>query len=91
MARSRNIDQSLALFRERGGTLRTGEALAGGIHPATLYRLSASGQLVRLARGLYRLASAEESSNPDLAVVTARAPTAVVCLVSALAYHDLTT
>ena len=91
MARTRNVDQALALFRQRGGTLRTGDALSAGIHPATLYRLAADGQLVRLVRGLYRLAAAEEFSNPDLAVVAVKAPNAVVCLVSALAYHGITT
>lgn len=91
MARTRNAAQALAAFRERGGTLRTGQALDAGIHPATLYRLAAEGQVTRLTRGLYRLASAEEFSDPDLAVVAAKAPDAVVCLVSALAFHELTT
>ena len=91
MASTRNIEQALSAFRQRGGTLRTGEALGAGIHPATLYQLAADGQLVRLTRGLYRLASAEEFSNPDLVVVAAKAPSSVVCLVSALAFHELTT
>ncbi len=91
MARTRNIEQALAAFQKRGGTLRTGEALGAGIHPATLYMLAADGQVVRLTRGLYRLASAEEFSNPDLTVVAVKAPNAVVCLVSALAFHELTT
>ena len=91
MTRTRNVEQALAAFQQRGGTLRTGDALSAGIHPATLYRLAADGRLVRLTRGLYRLASSEEFSNPDLAVVAVKAPNAVVCLVSALAFHELTT
>jgi predicted transcriptional regulator of viral defense system len=62
-----------------------------GIHPAALYRLVEDGQLVRLTRGLYRLTSAHEFSNPDLAVVAAKAPDTVVCLISALAFHGITT
>lgn len=91
MTSTRNIEQALSAFRPRGGTLRTGEALDAGIHPATLYQFAADGQLVRLTRGLYRLTSAKEFSNPDLAVVAAKAPNAVVCLVSALAFHEVTT
>ena len=91
MTRTRNVEQALVTFQQRGGTLRTGDALSAGIHPATLYRLAADGRLVRLTRGLYRLASSEEFSNPDLAVVAVKAPNAVVCLVSALAFHELTT
>jgi predicted transcriptional regulator of viral defense system len=41
--------------------------------------------------GLYRLADAEEFSYPDLWVVAAKAPDAVVCLISALSFHEITT
>ncbi len=71
--------------------MRSGAAIAQGIHPETLYRLVQDGQLVRLARGLYRLSSVREFSDPDLAVIAAKAPDAVVCLISALAFHGITT
>ena len=79
------------IFREHGGTLRTGEALEAGIHPRTLYALRDAGRIERLARGLYRLTAAEPSANPDLLTVAARIPKGVVCLVSALAFHQITT
>jgi predicted transcriptional regulator of viral defense system len=91
MTLSRNVSAAIQQFRRQGGTLRTRQALELGIHPATLYRLRDAGQLTLLARGLYRLADASESSDPDLAVVGARAPNAAVCLVSALAFHGITT
>ena len=83
--------RALAACQQWGGTLRTGDALSAGNHPATLYRLAADGRLVRLPRRHYRLASSEEFGNPDLAVVAVKAPNAVVCLVLALAFHKLTT
>jgi predicted transcriptional regulator of viral defense system len=91
MIQTRDIQAALETFRQHGGVMRTSQALTQGIHPAALYRLVADGQLTRLARGLYRLASAREFSNPDLAVVAAKAPHAVVCLISALAFHGITT
>lgn len=91
MNRTRDIDKAIQAFRKAGGVMRTGAALSAGMHPDTLYRLVAEGRLMRLARGLYRLSTAEEFSNPDLAVVAVKAPEAVVCLISALAYHGLTT
>lgn len=91
MAQSRDIDAALATFRRHGGVLRTADALARGIHPEALYKLRKEGRLTQLARGLYRLASAREFSNPDLAVVATKAPDAVVCLISALAFHEITT
>jgi predicted transcriptional regulator of viral defense system len=79
------------VFRDHGGTMRTREALAAGIHPRTLYALRDAGDLEQLARGLYRLADLPPLSDPDLATVAKRIPGGVVCLISALAVHDLTT
>lgn len=91
MSQTRNVPAALRVFRRQGGKLRTAQALALGIHPATLYALRDSGELTLLARGLYKLAEAKEPRSPDLAVVGARAPEAAVCLISALAYHQITT
>lgn len=91
MSQTRDTAAALRAFRRHGGALRTKQALALGIHPATLYALRDSGKLTELARGLYRLAEAREARNPDLAVVGARAPEAAVCLISALAFHNITT
>lgn len=82
--------QAVAVFRERGGMLRTKEALELGVHPRTLYRLRDEGVLEQVSRGVYRLAAMPELAHPDLVAVALRVPRAVVCLVSALAYHDAT-
>ena len=71
--------------------LRTGQALKLGIHPRTLYRLRDEGVVVPVSRGVYRLASLANLTNPDLVTVALRIPRAIVCLVSALSYHDATT
>lgn len=80
-----------ALFRRHRGVLRTSRALAAGIHPRTLYRLRDSGRIVELSRGVYRLANLPEPVQPDLLAVAIRVPQAVVCLISALAFHGITT
>lgn len=85
------IEQALDVFREHHGLLRTSEALRAGIHPRVLYALRDAGVLVRVSRGLYRLAELSPLGNPDLATVGARIPQSVVCLLSALAYHGITT
>ena len=79
------------IFRRHGGTLRTGYAITAGIHPRTLYAMRDSGHLKRLSRGLYQLADIEPAANPDLLTVAARVPGGVVCLISALAFHLITT
>jgi predicted transcriptional regulator of viral defense system len=65
--------------------------LAQGIHPRTLYALRDTGSPERLSRGLYRLAELPPLTYPDLVVVARRFPDAVICLISALDFHDLTT
>lgn len=89
--KTRNLDTALEAFRAKGGTLRTRDLIALGVHTDALYMLRDSGRVVELGRGLYRLAEAEEAEHPDLALVGARAPDAAVCLISALAYHGITT
>ena len=71
--------------------IRTADAIRIGIHPRTLYKLHDKGVVERISRGLYRLAELPAISNPDLVTVASRIPNAVICLISALSYHDLTT
>jgi len=80
-----------AVFRENGGMLRTAQALRAGIHPATLYTMRDSGAWERVCRGVYRLADDLPLGNPDLVTVATRLPGAVICLISGLAFHELTT
>ena len=91
MATRKSVQNAITIFRQHGGTLRTAEALRLGIHPRTLYAMRDSGVLERLSRGLYRLAELPPLSNPDLVTVALKIPQGVVCLVSALAFHELTT
>ena len=79
------------IFKERHGTLRTFEALRAGIHPRTLYALRDRGEIEQIARGLFRLAELPPPSEPDLLTVAKKVPQAVFCLLTALAFHRLTT
>jgi predicted transcriptional regulator of viral defense system len=89
--KTRDLDTALRIFREKGGTVRTRDLIALGVHTDALYALRDSGQVTELGRGLYRLAEIGEAEHPDLVEVAARAPNAAVCLISALSYHGITT
>jgi predicted transcriptional regulator of viral defense system len=80
-----------SLFTRNGGMLRTSKAIRLGVHPRTLYALRDAGEIEQVGRGLYRLASAPQLTSPDLVPIAMRVPRAVVCLISALAHHGLTT
>lgn len=90
-ANSRTFETAKQVFRRQGGVLRTSEAIRLGIHPRTLYAMRDAGMLERLSRGLYRLADLPPLGNPDWVVVAMRVPSGVICLISALAWHELTT
>lgn len=79
------------IFREHKGLLRTAQAIDLGIPSATLYAMRDAGVIVQESRGLYRLDGVELTTHPDLVQVCQRVPKAVVCLISALDFHDLTT
>jgi len=89
--RRSTLDTAKAVFAQHGGTLSAMAAIRMGVHPATLYRMRDEGEIVQISRGLYRLATLPPLSNPDLVHVALRAPKGVICLVSALSFHDLTT
>lgn len=49
------------------------------------------GIVEQLSRGQYRLADLPPLSRPDLVTVAAKVPAGILCLISALAYHEITT
>jgi predicted transcriptional regulator of viral defense system len=79
------------IFRKHGGQLRMSEAIEQGITRYMLYSLKDRGVIEHVSRGIYRLVDLPPISNPDLVTVSLRFPNTVICLVSALAYHDITT
>ena len=85
------FDRAVAVFKKNGGILRTSQALRAGIHPSTLYTMRDGGMLEVVSRGVFRLAGSEPLENPDLVTIATRVPSGVICLISALAFHQITT
>jgi len=79
------------IFRKHGGQLRMSEAIQHGISRYSLYKMRDNGIVEQVSRGIYRLADLPPISNPDLVTVSLRFPKAVICLISALSYHGITT
>jgi predicted transcriptional regulator of viral defense system len=72
------------------GIARLTELRAEGVTAATMSRMERDGEVLRLARGLYQLPDAPLDAHHSLAEAAKRLPKGVVCLVSALAFHELT-
>lgn len=72
--------------------LRARDVAHQGIHTSTLTRMTRSGALEKIGPGRYRLpGTARATEHHDLAVATAAVPRSVICLISALRFHDIGT
>ena len=79
------------IFKKYNGQLRMSEAIKSGISRYMLYKLRDKGIIEQISRGIYRLVELPPISNPDLVTVSLRFPNSVICLISALSYHGITT
>lgn len=83
-------EQIQRLF-QKSRVLRARDFVAAGIARTYLNRLLAEGLLDRPARGLYVLAEDEPTEQRSLVEAARRVPQGVICLLSALQFHGLTT
>jgi len=81
---------ALEFVKNRGGIVRARELKAQGIPTVYLTRLCERGELERVSRGLYCLTGVDVTEHHGLAEAAKRVPNGVVCLLSALAFHELT-
>jgi len=78
------------IVKKNGGLARTRDFLTKGIHPRDLYRLKDEGRIECIARGLYQLPG-QLPNDPDRLAVCKKIPGGVICLISALSIHEITT
>lgn len=90
MVQKSSSERLLQLARRHGSVSRQ-TVTAAGIHTQVLTRLIRSGELERVAPGHYRLPNAPVTEHHGLTIVAAVAPKAVICLLSALNFHQIGT
>ena len=79
------------VFEKHNGLLRASEAIRLGIPEHMVYEMVQKGELIKEARGVYRLTDRDPLGNPDLVQVSLLVPKGVICLISALYFYELTT
>ncbi len=82
-------DRALALLKQKG-MARLSELIEAGVTATTISRMKEKGLILQLSRGLYQLPDAPLETNHSLAEAAKLVPKGIVCLVSALAFHELT-
>lgn len=88
---SKNSPENQVLELAQQGLLRVCDLTSRGLHPEYLRRLYQKGLVRREGRGLYIAADAEISVHYGLAQVAKRIPHGVICLLSALSFHEIGT
>jgi len=79
------------VFKTHKGFARTKDILAAGVHTRNIKRARGKGQVIQVKRGFYRLAEIPLISNQGFVDLARAVPEGVICLLSALAYYELTT
>lgn len=70
--------------------MRLSDLKAEGVNAQTISRLVAEGTVIRTSRGLYELADADVGKSHSFAEMAKRVPKGVICLISALQFHEIT-
>lgn len=80
----------IKVFKANKGILRFSRILEEGFHRKQMRALLDGGKIRRMGRGLYQLADAPALSNPDFVSAVLQSPKSVICLISALSFHEVT-
>jgi predicted transcriptional regulator of viral defense system len=86
-----SLEQRILNLTKSQSTIRTRDAIAGGIHPEDLRRLVDRGVLLKSGRGIYTYIDAELTEHHSLAIASQRVEHGVICLLSALQFHGIGT
>jgi len=84
-------EQEVLKLARRRRLIRLSDLEAEGLPRVILTRLVRKGELERVSRGLYALPNARVSEHTSLAQVARKCPRGIICLLSALRVHNLTT
>jgi len=88
---SKHAEDAITKMARKTGVVRARDIIKAGLHPEYLRRLCKSGRLIRTGRGLYVLADGDFTEHHSLAEACMRVPRGIICLLSALSYHEIGT
>ena len=88
---SLNSENAIMKMARKTGVVRARDIRQAGHHPEYLRKLCKKGHLIRTGRGLYVLADGDFTEHHSLAEACKRVPHGIICLLSALSYHEIGT
>lgn len=84
-------EKILNIFERQKGFAKTKDFLNEGISHYYIRKMENEGEIIRIKQGLYRHAKYEGNQYDEIVEISKVIPKGVVCLLSALAYYELTT
>src|SRR5438132_7969326 len=85
------VDAIVKYLQERKGYARMKDMKTSGFQTRDIQKLVQKGRLIKVKSGLYRLADIQPGEASGMVEICLAMPKAVICLSSALAFHELTT
>lgn len=83
-------ERLIEFIRKKGGFANTSDLINAGFYKALIGEALDSGRIERLSRGVYSLVEIPDMQYPDLVAVSVLIPRGVICLISALSFHEIT-
>ena len=80
----------IEFIRKKGGFAKYSDLIKAGFYKAIIGEALNSGELERISRGIYSLSETPDISHPDLVTVSAVVPKGIICLITALSFHEVT-
>ena len=86
----KKTQEIIKYLKNHGGLARFSSLLKAGFHPDTLVTVEKEGKITRITRGIYQLVNYDIGPYPDFVIASLLAKKGVICLLSALAFHEAT-
>lgn len=87
----KTVETKMRPLLRKNAVIRTRDLTRLGIPRTALQTPLADGSISRISRGVYSVAGHLTSEHHGMAQATARVPNGVICLISALVFHEITT
>jgi len=84
-------EKIIKILKANKGYAGTNDIISCGIHQRDIKKILEKGTIIKVKKGLYRLTDTPIISNQNFIDVARVVPEGVICLLSALSYHELTT
>jgi predicted transcriptional regulator of viral defense system len=87
---SGKIEKIVDFIREKGGLAGYSEIIKAGFDKSYIRANIKAGKIIKKDSALYSLPGGNKLSNPDFTIISIKIPNGVICLLSALYFHEAT-